>query len=30
MLAAYGPFQMIIWEDATEQVIAEFRRDSNG
>ena len=28
--AAYGLFRMIIWEDAAERIIAEFRRDSNG
>lgn len=28
--AAYDPFRMIIWEDAAERIIAEFRRDSNG
>lgn len=28
--AAYDPFRMIIWEDAAEQIIAEFRRDSDG
>ena len=27
--AAYDPFRMIIWEDAAERIIAEFRRDSN-
>ena len=26
---AYDPFRMIIWEDAAERIIAEFRRDSN-
>ena len=26
----YDPFRMIIWEDAAERIIAEFRRDSNG
>lgn len=26
--AAYDPFRMIIWEDAAERIIAEFRRDS--
>ena len=25
----YDPFRMIIWEDAAERIIAEFRRDSN-
>lgn len=29
-VAAYDPFRMIIWEDAAERIIAEFRRDSNG
>ena len=28
--AAYDPFRMIIWEDAAERIIEEFRRDSNG
>lgn len=28
--ASYDPFRMIIWEDAAERIIAEFRRDSNG
>lgn len=28
--AAYDPFRMIIWEDAAERIISEFRRDSNG
>ena len=28
--AAYDPFRMIIWEDAAERIIAEYRRDSNG
>lgn len=28
--AAYDPFRMIIWEDAAQRIIAEFRRDSNG
>lgn len=28
--AAYDPFRMIIWEDAAERIIAEFRRESNG
>lgn len=27
--AAYGPFRMIIWEDAAERIIAEYRRDSD-
>ena len=27
--ASYDPFRMIIWEDAAERIIAEFRRDSN-
>ena len=26
---AYDPFRMIIWEDAAERIIEEFRRDSN-
>lgn len=25
--AAYDPFRMIIWEDAAERIVAEFRRD---
>lgn len=25
--AAYDPFRMIIWEDAAEKIVAEFRRD---
>lgn len=29
-VAAYDPFRMIIWEDAAERIIAEFRRDFNG
>ena len=28
--ATYDPFRMIIWEDAAQRIIAEFRRDSNG
>ena len=28
--AAYDPFRMIIWEDAAERIIAEYRRDTNG
>lgn len=28
--AAYDPFRMIIWEDAAERIIEEFRRGSNG
>lgn len=28
--AAYDPFRMIIWEDAAERIIAEFRRYPNG
>lgn len=28
--AAYDPFRMIIWEDAAERIIEEFRRNSNG
>lgn len=28
--AAYDPFRMIIWEDAAERIIAEFRRDFDG
>lgn len=28
--AAYDPFWMIIWEDAAEWIIAEFRRYPNG
>ena len=27
--ASYDPFRMIIWEDAAERIISEFRRDSN-
>ena len=27
--AAYDPLRMIIWEDAAERIIAEFRGDSN-
>ena len=27
--ATYDPFRMIIWEDAAERIIAEFRRDFN-
>lgn len=28
--AAYDPFRMIIWEDAAERIIAEFRRGFDG
>ena len=28
-VAAYDPFRMVIWEDAAERIISEFRRDSN-
>ncbi len=28
--AVYDPFRMIIWEDAAERIIAEFRRDFDG
>lgn len=29
-VAAYDPFRMVIWEDAAERIIAEYRRDHNG
>lgn len=29
-VAAYDPFRMVIWEDAAERIIAEFRRDTDG
>ena len=29
-LSAYDPFRMVVWEDATETIISEFRRDLNG
>lgn len=28
-VAAYSPFRMVIWEDAAERIIAEFRRDTD-
>ena len=28
-VAAYDPFRMVIWEDAAERIIAEFRRDTD-
>lgn len=28
-VSAYDPFRMVIWEDAAERIISEFRRDSN-
>lgn len=29
-VAAYDPFRMVIWEDAADRIIAEYRRDENG
>ncbi len=29
-VAAYDPFRMVIWEDAAERLISEYRRDPNG
>jgi len=28
-VASYDPFRMVVWEDAAERIIAEFRRDFN-
>lgn len=28
-VAAYDPFRMVIWEDAAERIITEFRRDTD-
>lgn len=28
-VAAYDPFRMVIWEDAAERLVAEFRRDTD-
>lgn len=28
-VGAYDPFRLVIWEDAAEQLIAEYRRDTN-
>lgn len=29
-VAAYDPFRMVIWEDAAERLVAEYRRHPNG
>lgn len=29
-VAAYDPFRMVIWEDAAERIISEFRGYPNG
>lgn len=28
-ISSYDPFRLVIWEDATEEIIAEYRRDTN-
>ncbi len=28
-VGSYDPFRLVIWEDAAEQLIAEYRRDTN-
>ena len=28
-VGSYDPFRLVVWEDAAEEIIAEFRRDSN-
>lgn len=28
-VGAYDPFRLVIWEDAAERLIAEYRRDTN-
>ena len=28
-VGSYDPFRLVIWEDAAEEIIAEFRRDSD-
>lgn len=28
-VAAYDPYRMVIWEDAAERIVSEFRRDSH-
>ncbi len=28
-VSAYDPFRLVIWEDAVEQLIAEYRRNTN-
>lgn len=29
-VAAYDPFRMVVWEDAAQRIIAEYRRDPHG